>query len=114
MPSLREQRIALNEAMFRVVNERLACWPEKRNVREGVRVEFYCECGDRACFERVKLTNPEYAALRADPTRFAVVPGHVFPDVERVVQERAGYVVVEKNEGTQQIVERMTRAQGED
>jgi hypothetical protein len=42
------------------------------------------------------MTLDEYEALRAEPTRFAVKPGHVLPDQERIVEERPGYAVVEK------------------
>ena len=37
--------------------------------------------------------------LRAEPTRFAVKPGHELPDVERVVERHESYFVVEKAEG---------------
>jgi hypothetical protein len=30
-------------------------------------------------------------------TRFFVVFGHFFPDVERIVQQRSGYVVADKD-----------------
>ena len=104
---LRAERIAENEATFRVINERLASCSESRQAPEGARIEFYCECGDETCFERVMLADPEYRALRADPTRFAVAPGHVKPEVERVVKEHPGYVVVEKNERVRRIVEQI-------
>jgi len=45
--------------------------------------------------------------LRADPARFAVLPGHEVADVERVVERRDGYLVVQKNEDVRPIVERM-------
>jgi hypothetical protein len=44
----------------------------------------------------VALTLDEYAAVRARPRVFAVVPGHERLDVERVVEEGRGYFVVEK------------------
>jgi hypothetical protein len=109
---LREQRIAENEARFRVINERLAAWSENRDAPEGARIEFFCECGDQTCIDRVMLSNPEYRALRADPTRFIVAPGHVHPEVERVVKESPFYVVVEKNERVRRIVEGMAPAGG--
>jgi hypothetical protein len=44
------------------------------------------------------VTVPEYEAVRAQPTRFLVLPAHVFPEVEDVVAEAGSYVVVEKVE----------------
>jgi hypothetical protein len=40
----------------------------------------------------------EYEALRKDGTRFAVVPGHEVPDIERVVERHQAYWVVEKQD----------------
>jgi hypothetical protein len=46
--------------------------------------------------EKIAMTLHEYEALRDVSTHFAVTPGHVLPEEERVVEERAGYIVVEK------------------
>jgi hypothetical protein len=40
----------------------------------------------------------EYEAVRAESTHFAVVPGHVVPDIERVVAQNDRYSVVEKTD----------------
>jgi len=44
------------------------------------------------------MTVEEYERVRRVPTHFLVLPGesHVFPDIERVVEDHDGYVVVEK------------------
>ena len=42
------------------------------------------------------LTFEEYEAVRKDSRRFIVVPGHVFPETERVVARNERYEVVEK------------------
>jgi 5-bromo-4-chloroindolyl phosphate hydrolysis protein len=55
-----------------------------------------CECSDRSCTEMVTISHDEYEAIRANPRHFAVLPGHVYADVESVVQESDAYVVVEK------------------
>jgi hypothetical protein len=62
----------------------------------GDRVDFVCECADDQCMERITVTLAEYEDLRRFPTHFFVKPGHVFREFERVVQETAGYTVVEK------------------
>ena len=88
-------RAARNEALFRRVNERV----EEVNrafdtiLEEG---DFFCECADIDCMEMIAMTRSEYEQLREVSTHFAVKPGHVLPEEERVVEEHAGYVVVEK------------------
>jgi hypothetical protein len=67
--------------------------------RVGQQYHFRVRVRDH-CLEQVRLTRAEYEAVRADPARFAVVPGHEKPDVERVVEQHAGYFVVQKNEGS--------------
>jgi hypothetical protein len=99
-----EDRIAENEALFRAMNERLAEW-EERQAAPAEKHMFFCECGNRQCRERVCLTVAEYRSLRESPVRFAVLPGHVVPAVERVVEKREGYVVVEKEERFQRVIE---------
>jgi hypothetical protein len=92
---LRQQRIGRNQALFREVNERL----ESLNMTMSELIpisDFICECANPECFERIGLTIPEYEALRADATHFAVRHGHVHPEAERVIEQRTGYSVVEK------------------
>ena len=50
------------------------------------------------CAHLVDLTPKEYEHVRADPRRFFVLRGHEIPDVETVVEQHAGYVVVEKRD----------------
>lgn len=91
----RQKRIANNEASFRDINERLE--EGLRQVRHAPELlQFICECGDRGCESSVRLTFDEYEALRRDSRRFAVVPGHVFLETERVVAGNDRYEVVEK------------------
>jgi hypothetical protein len=112
MPSRRATRIANEQAMFRVVNERVTAWPERHEAPAAERLMFYCECADPSCFDRVFLTADEYEAIRADSTRFAVVTGHVFPEAERVVAERDGYQVVEKHDDLRGVLEDMDPRKG--
>jgi hypothetical protein len=87
------ERRALNEALFRDVNERIA---ESADGFDGDRIEFVCECSDPTCTERVPATRGEYEGVRAQPTTFLLAPGHDEPDIERVVSERSRFDVVEK------------------
>src|SRR5579862_4605819 len=78
----RTRRVGENEALFRVVNERI----------EDVK----CAFGAIECTEQITLTPEEYERVRADPTSFVLVPGHEMPDVERVVSRSDGFVIVQK------------------
>ena len=60
--------------------------------------EWICECAGGDCTERIEMSLLEYEHLRSEPTHFAVAPNtkHVSLDVERSVEEREHYWVVEK------------------
>jgi len=91
----RQERLAKNEASFREINERLE--QGLRHVPHNPELlPFICECGDQKCEQHIHLSLREYERVRLDSRRFAVVPGHVFPVVERVVSGNDGYEVVEK------------------
>ena len=92
----RQERIARNEASFRLINERLEASLKQLSITPDPH-EFICECGLRSCTDTVLLTVAEYESVRAQPNRFAVRPGHVFPEVETVVERHDNHVVVEKH-----------------
>ena len=95
MNDWQKKRIAQNEASFRDINDRLE--EGLRKVPGAVDVqEFVCECGNRDCEQLVRLTFDEYEGVRRDSRHFAVVPGHVFPETERVVRDGQRFQVVEK------------------
>jgi hypothetical protein len=94
----RAERLGLNEALFREVNERVRAI--NADFSGGVtEAEFVCECADQSCLERVRMTLLEYERVRADATQFAVRHGHIEPAVEVVVEEHAAYLVVSKRFG---------------
>ena len=93
----RAERIGMNEAVFRDVNERIQDVASSFNMTEPL--DLICECGDASCVARISLTRAEYEHLRADSHLFAVAPGHVAPDVEEVVDTHSGYEVVRKYKG---------------
>ena len=57
------ERHALNEALFRDVNERIA---ESAENFETDKTEFVCECADPSCTERVPATLAEYENVRTE------------------------------------------------
>jgi hypothetical protein len=91
----RDTSIAENESSFRDINDEL-----ESGIRvlpsDGERVSFVCECGRTDCKDPVPLTLAEYELVRADGRHFVVVPGHEIEAVERVIDRRDGYYVVEK------------------
>jgi diaminopimelate decarboxylase len=85
------QRVAMNEATFRRVNEGIETAQDP-----GGRLTFLCECGRLGCNRLILLTRPEYEAVRSNPRRFALVDGHEMLEVEDVVERAERYIVVEK------------------
>jgi hypothetical protein len=94
----REERIGLNEAVFREVNERISDLAEHFGLEEQP-LDLVCECGDPSCVERISMSRESYEQLRANATHFAVFPGHEDSDVEDVVDRRGTYDIVSKHEG---------------
>jgi hypothetical protein len=92
----RARRLARNEATYRAVNENIEQAASRLSASVAEAFEFFCECGDLDCAERIVMSIAEYEAVRAEPTQFCVRPGHVRVEVERVVEAAAEYLVVEK------------------
>lgn len=64
-----------------------------------------CECYDARCVAMIQISAPAYEQVRSHPHRFAVLPGHVMPEVEAVVEESDAYLVVEKVRVAAQVAE---------
>jgi hypothetical protein len=92
----RGARVGVNEALFREVNERIEDLQEQLGHAQSF--DIVCECGDGQCMERFSITHVAYETLRSDDRRFAVVPGHELPELERTVERHEGYFVVEKTD----------------
>jgi hypothetical protein len=60
------------------------------------RLDFVCECSDIACTQRIRLSIATYEDVRSAPNRFVVASGHERVEVERVIDQGSGYLVVEK------------------
>jgi hypothetical protein len=84
-------KAARNQALWREVNERIRAVAET-----SARREFLCECADLDCTQTLNLTVAEYERIRSSGVRFPIASGHDFPEVENVVEENDGYVVVQK------------------
>jgi len=91
---LSAERAAQNESIFRDANERVEERLGELTLEDG-RSPFLCECEDLRCREMVRLTREEYEDVRSRPNRFLVAPGHGFTHA-RVVDDRGGFLVIEK------------------
>ena len=87
----------MNEALFREVNERIEKLQDdlgqRRQLRDRVRVRRR-----RVARSASRSRTTPIAASASDVHRFAVIPGHELPDVERTVARATGYLVVEKTD----------------
>jgi len=96
----RESRLGENEALYRDVNEQIAevaahLFDEGD---EPITFRFVCECCSLTCVEQVALSLDDYRSVRSQGSWFVVVPGHELPAIERVVELREQYLVVEKTD----------------
>lgn len=94
-----QKRRAKNEKAFRDFNIRT------RKAAETVMAEvdkaafplgMMCECGDHNCTQRLELTIQEREQIRKNKDYFIVVRGHEDLEIEKVVEKRHNYSVVEK------------------
>ena len=111
--SEREAHAARNQAVFRAVNEKM------RGLNEALanltdEYSIACECADTACFQMLTVRRTDYCAVRSSTRQFLVSRDHVAPEIERVVWEVDGYVVVEKLEATGEIATELAELAAKD
>ncbi|MGA9762918.1 MAG: hypothetical protein WBQ14_10900 [Gaiellaceae bacterium] len=88
----------LRRAFFRSVNEQVAGVNKRHDALGPAALSLFCECGRPGCEERLELARAEYERVRTQRDRFILRRGHASPEIERVVEEVDGYVVVERND----------------
>jgi hypothetical protein len=108
MPDRRTKQIARNESAFRALNESLEASVHSGRPDDDF-AGFVCECGDPECDTTIRVTLPSYESVRRDSMLFLIAPGHQAADVEDVVDDGDGYLVVRKHEDTRAIVESTDR-----
>ena len=96
MDDANKARLARNEDFFREVNASINEAAENHG-SDSHQYEFFCECSDMACAERVQLTLSEYEHIRAESTRFVVKNTHVVKEIEHVVETVPDHMVIEKH-----------------
>ena len=93
---------------MRAVNEQIAELSESAGgwADPEHEFDFQCECGRiEGCASRVLMTRAAYERVRAQRDRFAVAPGHQTPGIEYVVEEAESYVIVDKKDRFEPLVE---------
>ena len=85
--------MAKTEALFRDVNERIATAAGGFGSDDA---EFVCECADPTCVERVEVPLEVYEDVRAEPTTFILATGHEEGSIEKVVETRRRFQIVDK------------------
>jgi hypothetical protein len=96
--SLWDERAARNEALFREVNERVEEIHD--HYGSGSTAEFVCECADDECLERLTVPVARYERVRSSPVLFCVAPGHERVEVEHVIEQGDGFLIVKKDNPT--------------
>jgi hypothetical protein len=79
--------------VFREVNEQIAAITLQQEESES---GFLCECGRNDCFETIALSLADYEALRTRADLFIAAPGHCVEDVDRLVESRESFDVLEQ------------------
>jgi len=103
----RTERIGRNEALFRDVNARLEGLNETFATFTET-FEIVCECGHAACTEQLAVPTDVYGRVRADPALFMIVPQHVLPETESVVERQDGFAIVRKDPGRPEEIAKAT------
>jgi hypothetical protein len=89
----RQVRAAMNQSLFREVNERIGTIAAASDEPIG----FVCECLDIECNGQIWISLSEYETIRQSGSdRFFVLPRHNDPEVEDLVGEHTDYAVVKK------------------
>jgi len=88
------RRAAVNEEIFRGINERIAEGAAQHRVE--ARLPFHCECDRASCIDTIEIRPAVYNRVLQQRYRFVVIAGHEDPAVERVVESGSEFLIVEK------------------
>jgi hypothetical protein len=99
------ERAARNQSLYRSINEKIVELNQTFAEAGIADSEWICECADTDCAVRVAATLPEYEMVRSNPRTFIVARGHLYPEVERVLNQNDRYMIVEKIDDAGQIAE---------
>jgi hypothetical protein len=99
------ERAAHNQSLYRSINEKIVDLNQTFAEAGLAGSEWICECADTGCTVRVAATLPEYEAVRSSPRTFIIALGHLYPEVERVLDENDRFMIVEKIDNGGEIAE---------
>jgi hypothetical protein len=102
----RHERIAKNETVFRAVNREIEHAEQEAGGGTDQPIEVICECGRPGCSGLISLTIAQYNDVHSQDDRFVVLRGHENPGLEKIVEEQADYLVVDKFGEAEEIAER--------
>ena len=103
----RLRRVGENEALYRLVNERIQALSAGVITRSG---EFgvICECAKLDCKTQIMIRPRVYEQARANSDHFIVLRGHEIEEIETVVEDHGSFIVIAKTpEEAKQIAEEM-------
>lgn len=103
-----QRRQIENEVVFRQANERVQqSFDQLQRIADEERdnsipnpdnltFDFYCECADENCRERIPLKLNMYNEFHHNRKQFLIKPGHEVMAIEGVVLKEPDYTVVKK------------------
>src|SRR6478672_10601658 len=94
------RRLRENEDLMEGLNERMRSSVQeiRREMDEDPDAPFgfFCECSALDCRERILIAPSRLREIHRDSDRFVILPGHELPEVERIVDQEGGYLIVRK------------------
>jgi hypothetical protein len=90
----RIRRVGENEALYRLVNERIKNLTPGSDAADGFGV--VCECAALSCNTQIMITREIYEQTRARSDHFIVLRGHQLDDIENVIEDHGTFFVIEK------------------
>jgi hypothetical protein len=97
--SPREERAFRNEELFREVNGHIADLEARlRDPLFPEPLHLVCECEQTGCSAPLEVDSATFYRVRERPLRFFVTLGHEDLEAETIVEERPGFLIVEKHQ----------------
>jgi hypothetical protein len=90
----RKRRLTENEIVFRNWNESIH--GTELSESDQSESDFLCECCDAECAENIRMPYSEYGKIHKQTDLFTIVPGHQVTSIERVLETREDYSIVQK------------------
>jgi hypothetical protein len=84
--------ISESSDLFRCVNERIVALAAPLMTPHEL-LWLICECPNDGCTQTMRMTGPEYDAMRVQPGLYALVPGHERREIEEIVRRTDRYVL---------------------